>query len=315
MSSSQGRDLSEGTETFSASNLLIPIHMDLKTLTVRNAATVQILQTSPKPVPITGNPFFGYFEVTLFECPQFLMFTNNDCPRSWNILFDGKFETHSMKIWCRLAKTATGILDIGAHVGVYSLCAAALRSDIKIHAFEPNPHAYTRLRVNRGVNSFDQIVEHTFAVGDKNEYVPFSWVKKPTLQIASGAGVGESTRTDIERIVVPMGALDGTGLAGSLGSKPLVKIDVEGGEAATINGMLEVLNLRPDIILETFSAKSCDVMNTVLMPLGYRVFLIRENHATMVPREKLQACDLAGEDFNQLLTLRTDDELRQLGLF
>ena len=32
------------------------------------------------------------------------MFTNNDCPRGWDILFERYFEPQSMKLWCRLAR-------------------------------------------------------------------------------------------------------------------------------------------------------------------------------------------------------------------
>jgi|GEM_PF-3901216 len=288
--------------------------MDLKTLDAQNTSTLQVLRYSSTPVPIAQHPFHGYFEVTLFECPPFLMFTNNDCPRAWNILFDKSFEPQSMRIWCRLAKAATGILDIGAHVGVYSLSAASLRSDLDVHAFEPNPHAYTRLRVNKMVNGFKRIIEHAFAVGNANKYVEFSWFKKPTLQIASGAGIGHRNDEASENTIVPMRMLDGTGLAAVLGAKPLVKIDVEGAEAATIQGMSEILALKPDVILESFSPAACDAINAVILPLGYRVFLVEEKAGRMTPRPKLEACDAKGQDYNQFLTTRGDDELKLLGL-
>jgi FkbM family methyltransferase len=289
--------------------------MDFQTLEARNTRTLNVLRIAIEKLDINQHPFHGYLEVDLFECPKFLMFTNNDCPRAWNILFDKYIEPQSMRIWCRLARNATGILDIGAHVGVYSLSAAALRSDISIHAFEPNPHAYTRLRVNKMVNEFKQIVEHQFVVGNANQYVDFSWFKKkPTQQISSGAGIGKRNDGTSEHTVVPMRMLDGSGLAATLGAKPLVKIDVEGAEAATIQGMTEVLQLRPDIILESFEAKACAAINAVMLPLGYRVFLVHERSEGMTARAQLEACDMRGEDFNQFLTTRSDDELRALGL-
>lgn len=99
----------------------------------------------------------GFYDVILFDCPSFIMFHLDDCPRARDILTHGKFEPMSMKLWCRLVKDATGILDIGAQVGVYSLAAAALRSDITIHAFEPNPDAYARLELHRRANGFGNI--------------------------------------------------------------------------------------------------------------------------------------------------------------
>jgi FkbM family methyltransferase len=261
--------------------------MNLETLNARNSATIAALTSASGPISIPQHPYHGYFDVNLFECPPFLMFTNNDCPRAWDILFHRSFEPQSMRIWCRLAKSATGILDIGAHVGVYSLCAAALRKDITIHAFEPNPHAYSRLRVHKMVNGFDNIAEHHYAVGNDNRYVDFSWALKPTRQISSGGGIGKRTESNAERIVVAMQMLDGTGLAPTLGKNALVKIDVEGAEEFTIRGMTEVLQLRPDIIIESFSEPACNYINSVVQPLGYRAFIIHEKGGKMVLRRGL----------------------------
>ena len=57
------------------------------------------------------------------------MFANNDVPVPESIISEGTFEPRSLRVRCRLAKTAaTGFLDIGANVGIYRLAAAKLRS-------------------------------------------------------------------------------------------------------------------------------------------------------------------------------------------
>lgn len=286
--------------------------MQLEDLEARNAETLRLLRESKGTVDPMEHPYFGYYTADIFECPKFIMFTNHDCPRGWDILFNRYFEPQSMKIWCRLARTATGIVDIGAHVGVYSLAAAALRNDIKIHAFEPNPNAYTRLRMHKIVNSFDNIVEHWFAVGDQDGHVHFSWVKKPTLQISSGGGVGQRKGDNIEQIVVPMHKLDGTGLPAMIGARPLVKIDVEGGEVSTIGGLREILALEADIILETFSDASCNAINPILKSLGYNVFKIFERAGRIEPVGALTPCSVASGDFNHLITRRSAAEIAAL---
>jgi len=284
--------------------------MRLSELEAASAATLVAIREgrASESDPI-GFPFYGYYEADIFECPPFLMFTNNDCPRALNILYAKRFEPGSMKIWCRLARKATGILDIGANVGVYSLAAASLRKDIPIHAFEPNPHAYTRLRMHRLLNNFKNIVEHVFAVGDRNEYVEFNWKRKNFEQISSGGGTSKREGEGFERLAVPMQALDGTGLAATLGKRPLIKIDVEGGEVNTMNGMKEILALKPDIILETFDERSCNVINELLMPLGYNAYQVFELEGKLERRDKLKPCDPFGYDYNQFLTVRTSQEL------
>jgi len=277
--------------------------MVIEDLEAVNAATLAaIRENPPASLDPLNYPYFGFYTVDLFECPPFLMFTSHDCPRGWNILFERYFEPYSMKIWCRLARTATGILDIGAHVGVYSLAAASLRSDISIHAFEPNPYAFARLRMHKLVNGYSHLTEHTVAVGNDDRLVKFGWVKKPTLQIASGAGIGGRKGGNTENTVAQMIKLDGKGLAATVGTRPLVKIDVEGAEALTMAGMQEVLALMPDIILETFSQNSCDEINAMILPLGYRVYKIHESEGRLTAQDRLEPAVVQTGNLNQLLT-------------
>jgi len=286
--------------------------MNLEHLEANNAKTLNAISEGRVDAEIRPNfPFFGFYNVELFECPPFLMFTNNDCPRAFNILYDKVFEPTSMRVWCRLARHATGILDIGAHVGVFCLAAASLRTDIKIHAFEPNPYAYTRLRMHIMMNDFRNIEEHPFAVGNQSAVVKFSWVKKASLQISSGGGVG-ARGEGAEEIIVPMQKLDGSGLAGQIGDRGLVKIDVEGGEIQTIDGMGELLARRPDILLESFSPKACDHINAQILPLGYKVYLVNETTGALEPRDKLHAALMASGNFNQFLTVRSPDQVALL---
>ncbi len=284
--------------------------MKLSELEAANAETLAAIRSGQSSRE--KYPYYGYIEVDIFECPPFVMFSNGDSPTVFCILYDRSFEPQSLKTWCRLAPTATGILDIGANVGVYSLVAATLRRDIPIHAFEPNPHAYARLRVNKSVNRFENIIEHPYALSTKNEYTELSWVKKPNSPISSGAVIKSRADDTIESAPVPVKKLNGTGLAATLGPRPLIKIDVEGHEALVMTGMTEILQLGPDIIVETFDQECCDLINGALLPLGYRVYLIREQEGDLEPREKLVRATRKGTNYNQLMTLRPASEIDAL---
>ncbi len=285
--------------------------MDLEQLQAANARALKAFEVGGLVTASAAQiPFYGFYEVDLFEAPPFVMFTANDCPRAANILYEKEFEPGSMQIWCRLARTASGILDIGAHVGVYSLAAASIRKDVKIHAFEPNPHAYTRLRMHILINEFKNIVEHWFAVGNEDGLAPFSWVKKPNQQISSGGGIGRGGGR--EEIVVPMHKLDGTGIAPTIGDRALVKIDVEGGEILAFQGMSEVLARKPDILLETFNPAACDAINPLISAHGYKVYKILEKERKAVRQDKLHACTPASGNFNQFLTVRSEDHVAVL---
>jgi hypothetical protein len=117
-------------------------------------------------ISVLDREFYGFYEVSCFDCPPFMMFTANDCPRAIDILKHKSFEPESMRLWCRLSRSATSILDIGAQVGIYTMAAAGLRPDIPIHAFEPNPYAYARLSVHKSINGYENIVVYRIALGD-----------------------------------------------------------------------------------------------------------------------------------------------------
>lgn len=286
---------------------------DIETVNRTSLDAINAARASQGAVEVPDVPYYGYVTVDIFDCPPFVMFSNYDSPVVMKVYSFGAFEQQSMKIWCALARSATGIVDIGANVGMYTLTAAALRPDLKIHAFEPNPYAFARLRMHKMINKFLNIQEHTYAVGDKNVVTTFTWVVKPNGYISSGGSVGSSTHNNTEQILVPVRKLDGTRFAATLGDRPLVKIDVEGGELNVFGGITEVIALKPDIILETFSAEACDVLNARLMPLGYRVYLIDEDGWSLIRRDKLHPCSTAPPyNYNQFLTVRPAMEIEAL---
>ena len=248
--------------------------------------------------------FYGFFQVDIFDCPPFAMFTANDCPRAFNIIYEGKFEPGSMALWCRYARQATAILDIGAHVGVYALAAAALRQDIPIYAFEPNPFASARLRVNKDFNGFDNIVEGRMGLAHKNTVGTISWIREKRF-IPSGATMSKNLRNDaaLEEAYVQLSTLDSLDI-GDIGARGLMKIDAEGAEGFIFTGMPRRLEARPDIILEVFSPDNCAEINARILPLGYKVYLVHEDTGELEPQDRLIPRTRTGVDFNQFLTTR-----------
>lgn len=285
---------------------------ELEKINSRSRAALEQARANGTFVKQADYPFYGYVDVDIFECPPFVLFTNNDSPGASAVLYYREFETTSMKVWCRLCKTATGILDIGANVGIYSLAAAKLRPDLAIHAFEPNPYAFSRLRMHKMLNNTENIRENTLAVGSENRLVMFSWFIKAGGNISSGGGIGERKGSNFEKTVVQMVSLDTTTLHTIIGNKPVIKIDVEGGEILAAQGMNNIFALKPDIIIETFSSDACDALNKLMAPLGYQFYKILEKENRLVKQEKLTPCDVQSPDFNQLMTTRSESEIEEL---
>lgn len=268
-----------------------------------NARTLAAAGAAGARLNAADTPFHGYYSVDLFDCPPFTMFSNNDCPRVREILYTRSFEPFSMKLWCRLARTATAIVDMGAHVGVYALAAAALRPDVTVHAFEPNLFAFCRLRVNRSVNGFANLREYYCALAHKNMVTTLTAPAHKGDQINSGARImAAGIGGQVDETFVAAGPFDGFGIG--MGPRGLMKIDVEGSEGMVFDGMKNALAARPDILLETFSPADCDKIDGLIAPLGYRVYRILEDEQRLVPLERLEAIDPNTSDFNQFLTVR-----------
>ncbi len=124
------------------------------------------------------------------------------------------------------SQTPTTIIDIGAHVGSFSLYAASLNPKAKIQAFEPHPENYRLLLQNIKQNHFTNIIPHASAIVGKrsqNNHFLFS--------NSSNTGGHSLIADDYYRHGYPVSARTLTEVVHS--SRPPIdylKIDTEGSE-------------------------------------------------------------------------------------
>ena len=135
--------------------------------------------------------------------------------------------------------------DIGANIGIYSLYAAAKHENLKVFAFEPEQKNYIALCHNvllnsfSGVNSFrialsnnqclvDLFVDD-FRIGNSNAQINLQ-----SLQIED-----ESSAVRIEKVLSI--SLDFLIESMDFPSPHYIKIDVDGHEAAILNGAANLL--------------------------------------------------------------------------
>ena len=249
-------------------------------------------------------PYFGYYSVNIFECPEFTMFTNNDCPRAVDILFHKSFEPMSIRIWSHLIMRSKTAFDIGAHVGIFSLVAAAVNKDIEIHAFEPNPDVFGRLQIHRNINNFKNIRLYRNAFAHKDGLTELNWIKKyDNGWLSSGSTILKGIPEDLTNHAVTKALKFDTFYKTRSIKKPFViKIDIEGAEELLIDAMIDTLKDKPDIIIETFSKKAAHKLTNLAKGLGYSFFLIDELEMKIHQLESLIACDPTKTNFNQILT-------------
>ncbi len=59
------------------------------------------------------------------------------------------------------------ILDVGAHIGLFTLYCHALNANAKIIALEPEPKNFKRLNANLGLNSIESVTASPSAMAAK----------------------------------------------------------------------------------------------------------------------------------------------------
>jgi FkbM family methyltransferase len=155
-------------------------------------------------------------------------------------------------------KPAPLCVDVGAHDGTFiQLIQSRFRSP-RIHAFEPAPEPFARLRENHGSDPGVTLVNG--GLGGENGQILFNIYPNQSLNsfltmLPSGAAVlgdGKASRT----ITVPVQRLDDYAAAAGLEAIDLLKIDTQGYELKVLGGacrLLESGNVRTVVVELNFA--------------------------------------------------------------
>lgn len=160
------------------------------------------------------------------------------------------------------------VLDVGAHVGLFALAAAArVGQDGRVVAFEPAPETTTVLRRHIAMNGWADRVDVVEAVATDHEGTVSFFVRGETMAASLARGNvedlnPEQSESPAVRLEVPAVTLDG--FCRSRDLRPdRIKIDVEGAELLVLRGSRELL-LSPAEFL-------CEVHPPQLRTLGHDV--------------------------------------------
>jgi FkbM family methyltransferase len=185
----------------------------------------------------------------------------------WN----GQYEKSTLEIWSYFASLGGVIIDIGAHTGAYTLAANAANKDATVYSFEPHFMNFARLNLNMRGNGLNSNNAFMLGVGEKNTILPFS-VSTRLDYLSTGGSIGSRDNALISEIKVV--ALDNF-FQKDKDKINLIKMDVEGHEAACLRGMLDIVKKsRPIIFLECIDETSSAEVSLKLSNLGYSFFLI-----------------------------------------
>lgn len=149
------------------------------------------------------------------------------------------------------------ICDAGANIGVFSLLAVKVNRDAIVHAFEPNPNNFLRLKRNIVLNAADmQILPIQAALGNRGGSINFYLPADGRISDVSSAYRAHATSFNDfahREIQVPVMTLDD--FCKDHGVAPdLIKIDVELYELQVLEGMRSLMtSRRPYIFCEIFN--------------------------------------------------------------
>ncbi|MGE0600065.1 MAG: FkbM family methyltransferase [Dehalococcoidia bacterium] len=151
-----------------------------------------------------------------------------------------------------LLKPGDVFYDVGANVGFFSLLAARQVGQAgRVFAFEPLPEIGASLVKNAGLNGFDTIQLLPYAVADRDGRANLQTTSHPGGATLEGFGTpGDRTGT----VSVGVRTLDGLLGSGIISKPNVIKIDVEGAEAAVLRGAARIISEHPVLVYELDAA-------------------------------------------------------------
>ncbi|MDF1501030.1 MAG: FkbM family methyltransferase [Anaerolineales bacterium] len=173
----------------------------------------------------------------------------------------GSYELAFQNRFAEVLRPGDVVLDIGAHVGYYTLLASRLVGpDGNVFAFEPLPRNATYIERHIRINRLENVTLSQLAISDRTGTAHF------------GGGVSSSTgRIDMTGdLEVDTASLDDLLQTGKIAPPNVLKIDVEGAEMDVLAGGQETIRSgRPVIFLATHGADQHGVCLKFLRSFGY----------------------------------------------
>jgi FkbM family methyltransferase len=157
-----------------------------------------------------------------------------------------RYEEETTRLFESLVKPGMLVIDVGAHVGYYSLLAArGVGTTGKVYSFEPEPDNYGLLQANIQRNVYTNIESLSKAVSDRVGSVTLFLTALDTGRHSYYAhGLPERGKLEVESTTIDA-FLD----AARWPKVGLVKVDVEGAENDVLEGMGQLLRRSQDLKL------------------------------------------------------------------
>jgi FkbM family methyltransferase len=210
----------------------------------------------------------------------------------------GVHEPLTTRIFQKEINPGDTVLDIGAHIGYYTLISAKIvREHGRVFSFEANPSNYAILKKNIEVNGYHNVIAIQKAISNFQGNTKLFFEKSSNTRWSSIYNIhGEGKFIEVDVSTIDEILKDYTGRV------DFIKLDIEGAEMAALRGMNNILKnnrkikivieFRPSILLRVgiVPREFLDFFTTK----GFKIYYADEVHGEILPAEPddiIKFCD------------------------
>ncbi len=223
-------------------------------------------------------PLIGHYQV-LINHGGFRIFVNPQDNCGGSLYYRGSYEPQETRYFLQLieAEQPDLFVDVGANIGYYCLTAAS-RGVSRVIAFEPSPTIADVLTRSVQANDTlrDRVQIRREALSDHPGVIKF-WPNLQEHNFGTGSVVPLEIPSENRCIEVRCHKGDDA-LSGVGQGRLLIKMDIEGGEFAALQGLREtILKLKPTLLMEVHPNQlralghDPDALLLLLRNLGYGI--------------------------------------------
>ena len=177
----------------------------------------------------------------------------------------------------RYIQPGSTVIDIGAHIGLFSVLAARLHKNVKVFSYEPFPENYSLLRENVDINSLKkQIKTFKVGIGAKEE-------KRKLYVHRSNSGGHSLYKKSNNAITISLIPLREVFRANNIRTCDFLKMDCEGAEYEILmNTPDDILKKIKCIALEYHANEDSKILEAFLKKKGFTVRRAKESYFPLI---------------------------------
>lgn len=192
--------------------------------------------------------------------------------RNIRLVISTSHENYYYRILDHIMSDDTVFIDVGAHLGAFSLRVARKCRHGTVVALEPDPRNYYYLIRNIIMNKLTNIIALPIAIYSESDKV----LAFKLGRLSGNSSLMGNDTDNMNKVKVLTKTLNDLVEILGLEKVNIIKIDVEGAEYHVLVGAVDVLKkYHPVLLLEIHGKKQWELINRLLSSLDYRIRVIR----------------------------------------